>query len=155
MKQILFLFLLLRYSNFLFSQECPHYAMVLNVYRTDKNVIDEYAKQFIKGNPDLFYVKQRNSSYIGRHGFVVDSTTFVPYTIADSGIIANCIWIYKTDTIKVLIGFLSKNNRTKVNVQHATNYDISLKDFLWHRFNLVYEEYHKYLKTKRHDIKNW
>lgn len=153
MKQLLFLLLL--YSNFSLAQECPHYAIVFNVYRKDRNAIDEYAKQFIKSNPDLFYVKQRNSSYIGRHGFFVDSTTNAPYAIADSGVIANCIWIYKTDTMKVLIGFLSKNNRTKVNILHATNYNSTLKEFLWHRFNLVYEEYHKYLKTKKDDLKHW
>ena len=142
-------------SNILFAQECPHYEKVFNVYRRDKKAIDGYAAEFIKKNPEMFLYKQ--TSYLGKHELDIDESTFIPYLQTDSCVIANCIYVYTTDTLFAKIGFYSKDNRTKIILLETKNYykDNYLKDFLYTRFNAIIEKYHGFLKSKNNDTTNW
>jgi hypothetical protein len=134
------------------DNDCPHYSKVLNVYRRDKNAIDEYAKDFIQNNKEMFLYKQ---SYYGNNELNLQE--YKPYDISDSGVIANAIFIYGNDTLHAKIGFLSKNNRTKIILISVDNYKESgtLDSFLKSVIEHLSDRYHHYLKTKNRDNKNW
>lgn len=139
------------------AQESPHYSAVLSAYRKDKQVLDNYAMTFIVNNPELFIYKQ-TGGFLGNHTLVIDTNGYAPYRLTDSGVIAKCVYIYRKDTLYADIGFLSKNNRTKIVLLGVENYrnDHYVKDFLRSRVQTIIGEYHNHLRTKYNDNKtNW
>jgi hypothetical protein len=153
MKRIFFAFLTFGWFS-LSAQECPHYEKVMNVYRRDKNAIDQYAKDFITDNQELFLYKQ--TSYLGNHKMDAPAN-FVPYSSNDSGIIANAVYIHSSDTLYASYGFFSKNNRTKVILISVKNYhqDATLREFMKTRTDDIISKYHSFLKSQNGDSKNW
>lgn len=150
MKYLLFAFIIAQ--NVCSAQEGPHFEVVMNVYRRDKSALDEYAKEFIHNNPELFCYK--GAAYVDNHQLKM---TPKPFEQSDSGVISNAIYVYKEDTIYCKIGFLSKNNRTKLVLLDSKNYykDYYLKDFLDQRFQSIMVKYKSLLRLKNNDNKNW
>jgi len=135
--------------------EGPHYSMVFNVYRTEKNLINEYAIDFITNNQYLFLYKY--TPLYGETSLKSINLNHNKYTVSDSGIIANCIFVYKKDTIYSKIGFLSKENRTKVVILNTENYvpNSYCKEFIKNRLETIGIKYHKFLKTKSSSSEHW